>query len=70
MTTQRIRITSISLVLVLALSGLSFGFLVGRSQQHSAEAATDSIQQVTAGVQSSSAVVTKVVRGLQHMLIQ
>ncbi|OAV45721.1 hypothetical protein [Lewinella sp. 4G2] len=70
MTRQRIRFTSVAFIAVLAISGMSLGFLVGRSHQQDVQGASEQIQQVSANVQSGGATISRIVNGVRHMLIQ
>lgn len=61
MFTRKAKLTTAAFVFILALSGASFGFLMGRSQQLKASAAdtSEQIQVVTQQVKSSGAVLVK-----------
>lgn len=65
--------SSIIFVLLLTLSGLSFGYLVGQSQQAKAEkAAQEQFQLMTEKVQAqaSGALVNKGAEAIRRMLIK
>ncbi|TXF85414.1 hypothetical protein FUA23_20595 [Neolewinella aurantiaca] len=63
---------SVSLVVLLTLSGLSFGFLVGQSQQAQAKKAQEKIQIMTEQVkaQASGALVNKGADAIRRILIK
>jgi hypothetical protein len=64
--------SSIIFVLLLTLSGLSFGYLVGQSQQAKAEKAQEQLQMMTEKVQAqaSGALVNKGADAIRRMLIK
>ena len=70
MSLRKVKSTSFALLLVLGLSGMSFGFLVGRSHQLSAGEASEQIQAVSGQVQNGGALVTKAFKGIRYFLIK
>lgn len=72
MFSRKAKMTTISFVLLLALSGASYGFLLGRSHQLKAEAeqATEQIQSIGHKVQNSGALVSRGLNAVQRMLIK
>jgi hypothetical protein len=65
--------SSLLFVLLLTLSGLSFGYLVGQSQQAQAEKAAKGQFQLMTGkvqVQASGALVNKGTEAIRRMLIK
>jgi predicted negative regulator of RcsB-dependent stress response len=63
---------SVAVVFLLVLSGLSFGYLVGQSQQAKAERAQGQFQMMTDKVQAqaSGALVSKGADAVRRMLIK
>lgn len=59
MSFRKVKMSTLLFILLLTLSGLSFGFLVGRSQQARAERATEQFQLVGEQVKAGGAVVYK-----------
>lgn len=59
MSFRKVKMSTLLFILLLMLSGLSFGFLVGRSQQARAERATEQFQLVGEQVKAGGAVVYK-----------
>ncbi|MEM9931311.1 MAG: hypothetical protein AAF840_15960 [Bacteroidota bacterium] len=59
MSFRKAKLSTVLFVLLLMLSGLSFGFLVGRSQQARAQQATEQLQMMGEQVQAGGAVITK-----------
>lgn len=72
MTSQKFKYSSIVFILLLVLSGLSFGFLVGRSQQAKAEMnnATEQMQMMGEKVQASGALVSRGADAVRRLLIK
>lgn len=72
MTSAKSRILSIAFVLVLGLSGLSFGFLVGRSHQLQSEQATaqQTVASAASTVETTSTLFVKAVQGFRQLLIK
>ena len=73
MSSAKSRIVSIAFVLVLGLSGLSFGFLVGRSHQMQATEQATAQQAVMAAsstVETTSTLFVKAVHGFRQLLIK
>ncbi len=68
MSFRKAKLPTLFFVLLLTLSGLSFGFLVGRSQQASAERATEQLQLMGEQVQAGGAVITKGADLLRRLL--
>lgn len=64
--------STLALVLLLTLSGLSFGYLVGQSQQAKAVKAQDQFQMMTDKVQAqaSGALVNKGAEAVRRILIK
>ncbi|MFT6001091.1 MAG: preprotein translocase subunit YajC [Neolewinella sp.] len=61
---------SLVFVLLLTLSGLSFVFLVGRSQQARADQATEQFQLMGDQVKASGAVLTKGADVFRRLLVK
>ena len=70
MSSKSVRYSSFALILVLALSGLSFGFLVGQSHRLSSDEAVENVQTVTTRVHTGGALVAKAFRGARYLLIK
>lgn len=64
---------SLAVLFILALSGLSFGFLVTQSQQQAEQQqaeTTQQLQNLTGKVKTSTALVTKGAEALRRVLVQ
>lgn len=59
-----------TVVVLLVLSGLSYGFLVGQSQQARAEKAADQFQVMTEQVQASGALVSKGADAVRRIILK
>ncbi len=72
MSSLKKRLFPIALVVLLILSGLSFGYLVGQSQQAKAEQAQGQFQMMTEKVQAqaSGALVNKGADAVRRILIK
>ncbi|MEO0732108.1 MAG: hypothetical protein AAFZ52_04695 [Bacteroidota bacterium] len=70
MSFRKIKWTSIAFVLVLALSGASFGFLLGRSHSASLEKTSEQLHNVSEKVQTSGAVVSRGADALRRLLVR
>lgn len=70
MARKKIRLTSILFVLLLGLSGVSFGFLLGRSQQLGETGAEQQIDQMTQQVRTGGDVIVRGTRAIQRLLAQ
>lgn len=72
MFSRKAKFTSLAFVLLLALSGSSFGFLLSKSSQlqTSAEETTEQIQSMGHKVQHTGAVLTKGLDAVQRMLVK
>jgi len=72
MITRKTRLTTAAFVVLLALSGASYGFLLGRSHQLKSEAqdATEQLQTMGSQVKNTGAVVTKGLDAVRRMLIK
>lgn len=72
MFSRKVKLTSLAFLTLLALSGASFGFLIGKSQQlkESAAAKTEQIQTMGNKVQHTGAVLTRGLDAVQRMLIK
>jgi len=72
MSSSKKTLFSVAVVSLLVLSGLSFGYLVGQSQQAKAEQAQGQLQMMTEKVQAqaSGALVSKGADAVRRMLIK
>ena len=72
MASRKAKFTSAAFVLLLALSGACYGFLLGRSQQLKAEAseATEQLQSMGHQVKQSGALVTRGLDAVRRMLVR
>ena len=72
MPARKTRLTSIALVVLLGLSGLSFGFLVGRSHQLAEEQSQQGqvIATTSSTVQTSGLLLKQAVDGVRYLLIK
>lgn len=72
MITRKTKLTSAAFVILLALSGASYGFLLGRSHQLKSEArdTTEQLQTMGNQVKNSGAVVIKGLDAIRRMLIK
>ncbi len=70
MSFRKAKLSTLLFVLLLMMSGLSFGFLVGRSQQARAEKATQQIQLMGEQVQAGGAVISKGADVFRRLLTQ
>jgi outer membrane murein-binding lipoprotein Lpp len=70
MSKRSTRIYSIAFVFLLILSGLSFGFLVGRSQQAKADQASEQVQLLNNQVKVSTVLVVKGANALRKLLVK
>ena len=68
MSTRKFSLTSFVFILLLGLSGASFGFLIGRSQQVNKVVETEQIEQVTQRVQSGGTFLVRGARAIQLIL--
>jgi|AntRauTorckE5430_2_1112549.scaffolds.fasta_scaffold08018_3 outer membrane murein-binding lipoprotein Lpp len=70
MSKRSTRIYSIAFVFLIILSGLSFGFLVGRSQQAKADQASEQVQLLNNQVKVSNVLVVKGANALRKLLVK
>jgi len=72
MSSSKKTLFSVAVVSLLVLSGVSFGYLVGQSQQAKAEQAQGQLQMMTEKVQAqaSGALVSKGADAVRRMLIK
>jgi hypothetical protein len=72
MFSRKAKLTTISFILILALSGASFGFLLGRSHQLQADAedATEQLQTMGQHVRTTGAVLTRGLDAVQRLLVK
>ena len=70
MSFRKAKWSSLIFVLLLTLSGLSFGFLVGRSQQARADKATEQLQVMGDQVKAGGAVLTKSADVFRRILVR
>lgn len=70
MNSLKAKLTTIVLVLVLALSGASYGFLIGRSQQLDTSRASEQIQQASEQIRTSGAVLNKGTELIKRLLVK
>lgn len=70
MSSKKTRLTSIVFVILLALSGASFGFLLGRSHQMSSESATEQFQNMSQQVKTSGALVSRGAEAVRRLLVK
>ncbi|MFK8163265.1 MAG: hypothetical protein AB8H12_12440 [Lewinella sp.] len=70
MSLRKAKWSSLIFVLLLTLSGLSFGFLVGRSQQARADQATEQLQMMGDQVKAGGAVLNKGADVLRRLLVK
>lgn len=72
MGSRKAKLTTIAFLFLLALSGMSFGFLMGRSQQLKASTAETSkqLRVVTQQVRHSGAVLVKGVDFVKRLLVK
>lgn len=72
MFSRKAKLTTIAFVALLALSGASFGFLLGRSQQLKADAedATEQLHTMTNNVQHSGAMLTRGADAFRRLLVK
>jgi len=72
MSSQKVKLTTVAFVVLLALSGASFGFLLGRSQQLKADAkeTTEQLHTMTNRVQDTGAVLTRGADAFRRLLVK
>jgi outer membrane murein-binding lipoprotein Lpp len=70
MSKRSTRIYSIAFVFLIILSGLSFGFLVGRSQHAKADQASEQVQLLNNQVKVSNVLVVKGANALRKLLVK
>ena len=70
MSFRKAKWSSLVFVLLLTLSGLSFGFLVGRSQQARADQATEQLQMMGDQVKAGGAVLNKSADVFRRLLVK
>ena len=69
MSLRKVKWTTIGFVLILALSGASFGFLLGRSH-HSAALPTEQLHGVGEKVQAGGAIISRGADAVRKLLVQ
>ena len=70
MSSKKTRLTSFVIVIILALSGASFGFLLGRSHQMNAASATEQIHTMGQQVKTSGAVISRGADAIRRLLVK
>jgi hypothetical protein len=70
MNSLKARLTTLVLVLVLALSGASYGFLIGRSHQLDTSKASEQIHQASEQIRTSGAVLNKGAELVKRLLVK
>jgi len=70
MSSKKTRLTSIVFVVLLALSGASFGFLLGRSHQMSSESTTEQLQNMSHQVKTSGALISRGADAVRRLLVK
>lgn len=72
MFSRKAKLTTLAFVALLALSGASFGFLLGRSQQLQSDAqeATEQLHSMTNKVQHTGAVLTRGADAFRRLLVK
>jgi hypothetical protein len=71
MSSKNTRLTSFVFVVLLALSGASFGFLLGRSHQMSSESTTtEQLQNVSHQVKTSGAIISRGADAVRRLLVK
>ena len=72
MSSRKVKLTTVAFVALLALSGASFGFLLGRSQQLKADAqeTTEQLHTMTNRVQHTGTVLTRGADAFRRLLVK
>lgn len=70
MSSKKTRLTSFVFVVLLALSGASFGFLLGRSHQMSADSTTEQLQNMSHQVKTSGALISRGADAVRRLLVK
>jgi len=70
MSSKKTRLTSFVFVILLALSGASFGFLLGRSHQMSSDSTTEQLQNMSHQVKTSGALISRGADAVRRLLVK
>lgn len=70
MSSKKARLTSFVFVILLALSGASFGFLLGRSHQMSSDSTTEQLQNMSHQVKTSGALISRGADAVRRLLVK
>ena len=70
MTLPRFKISSLLLILLLAVSGMSYGFLVGRAHRAQFDGGQEQVQRAAEQVTTTTTIATRAAEAVRWMLIK